>query len=225
MRKLLGVVGSQGAQVLGAASREWNDVLRENRINNGTTLDMAKVGENAQQLARFFEKHQELTALTLRNYNHTLLMEALKQLPPAFTFPKLRSFAVPDGLIQDAEINELLDHFFSRTPALTTLDLTGNRMGAAGARALANSENFKQLSSLYLQQNNIGAAGAVALANSTHLPQLTTLDLTGNRIGPEGARALITSTHFPHLTILDLNRNNIGAEQIQLLRHRFGAQR
>jgi hypothetical protein len=86
---------------------------------------------------------------------------------------------------------------------LTSLELSFNEIGAAGARALAK---LTGLTSLKLGGNEIGDAGARSLAKLTGLNHL---DLTFNRIGDEGARALVKSIG---LTSLDLSDNQIGAE-------------
>jgi len=95
---------------------------------------------------------------------------------------------------------------------LTALDLNSNRIGLEGAVALAQSPNLRNLTSLNLEYNQIGDAGAAALAQSQTLRNLTSLDLGLNNIGPEGAVVLVQSTNLPNLTSLDLGWNNIGPE-------------
>ena len=93
--------------------------------------------------------------------------------------------------------------------ALTSLDLTGNRIGDEGAQALKGLVNLTRLD---MAGNEIGAAGAPALEG---LVNLTRLDLAGNEIGDEGAPAL---KGLVNLTSLDLSYNNIGAEGAQALK-------
>jgi uncharacterized protein (TIGR02996 family) len=76
---------------------------------------------------------------------------------------------------------------------LTVLGLSHNRIGAAGAAALASSPHLARLTELDLSDNGIGAEGATALAASPHLANLTTLLLGGNGIGAAGAAALAAS--------------------------------
>ena len=92
--------------------------------------------------------------------------------------------------------------------ALTSLNLSFNHIGDAGAQALAS---LTALTSLELRDNNIGAEGAQALAKLT---ALTSLNLWGNHIGDAGAQALAALTA---LTSLALRDNNIGAEGAQAL--------
>ena len=86
---------------------------------------------------------------------------------------------------------------------LTSLNLWGNQIGAAGAASLAA---LTQLTSLTLAYNMIGDAGAAALEALT---QLTSLNLWHNTIGDEGAAALKA---FTQLTSLDISGNEIHPE-------------
>jgi hypothetical protein len=79
--------------------------------------------------------------------------------------------------------------------------LDGNRIGDAGARALAASANLAELDYITLTDNQIGDPGAQALAASPHLSRLTTLALRRNPIGDAGARALAES-RLPRLATL-----------------------
>jgi internalin A len=99
---------------------------------------------------------------------------------------------------------------------LTSLNLSANGIGAEGAQALKGLVN---LTSLNLFGNNIGAKGAQALKG---LVNLSSLNLwvaysgkTNDGIGDEGAQAL---KGLVHLTSLNLNSNNIGAEGAQALK-------
>ena len=89
----------------------------------------------------------------------------------------------------------------SELPALTSLRLRSNRLGSAGAIALAARIGLTRLD---LRGNRIGSEGAAALAA---LPALTYLDLSFNEVRPEGAAALAGA---PALAHLDLSGNPIG---------------
>ena len=82
---------------------------------------------------------------------------------------------------------ELLEAIAEHLPELKSLNLSNNRIGDEGAKAIAATVS-PQLTSLYLDDNSIGAEGAKAIAE--HLPQLTSLDLGRNSIGDEGAKAI-----------------------------------
>jgi hypothetical protein len=70
------------------------------------------------------------------------------------------------------------------------LNLRGNRIGDAGAVALAASPHLARLRRLQLTDNPVGDAGAVALAASSFLASLNELWIFCCRIGGEGKRAL-----------------------------------
>jgi Leucine-rich repeat (LRR) protein len=88
----------------------------------------------------------------------------------------------PDDLRQASvvyQLKEVVPGLAQRLAALTqltSLNLYGNEIGAAGAASLAA---LTQLTSLNLWGNHIGAAGAASLAALT---QLTSLDLESNGI-------------------------------------------
>ena len=88
---------------------------------------------------------------------------------------------------------------------LTSLDLSGNYIGEAGAKAIA--AKLTGLTALDLSGNKIGEAGAQAIA--AKLTGLTSLDLSGNKIGEEGAKAIAAS--LTGLASLNLSENRIGA--------------
>jgi internalin A len=127
--------------------------------------------------------------------------------------------ALPDALFAaltrleqlDLALNGLrgLPPSIAKLTALTSLDLSGNRIGAEGAQAL---KGLTALTSLNLRYNRIGAEGAQALKGLT---ALTSLYLGGNQIGDEGAQALKGLTA---LTSLNLSDNQIGAEGAQALK-------
>jgi uncharacterized protein (TIGR02996 family) len=109
------------------------------------------------------------------------------------------------------------------------------RIGYAGAVALAGARTLTRLTHLTLAQNNIGPEGATALAASRALPALVGLDLGDNEIGDDGAIALANSQAMANLTTLSLRYNGItdrGAEALaaspyltRLTAFNFGANR
>jgi internalin A len=89
----------------------------------------------------------------------------------------------------------------ARLTQLTSLDLSGNKIGAAGTAFLAA---LTQLKSLNLRGNMIGDEGASILESLT---QLTSLDLSWNQIGDKGAASLAA---LNQLKALRLRGNQIG---------------
>jgi uncharacterized protein (TIGR02996 family) len=134
---------------------------------------------------------------------------------------------------------------FSR---LSSLSLYGNRVSAAGARALARSPHLDRLTALDLNVNSLGDAGACVLAEEAEWPDLATLNLSsnglrdtgaealasapklsrlvnlhlrGNAIGPAGARALLRSGQLAELQEIHLPREALGRTEWRLWRGRF----
>ena len=75
---------------------------------------------------------------------------------------------------------------------LTTLRLDGNRIGAEGAKAIAEALKVNAvLTSVDLQLNSIGDDGAKAIAEALKVNAvLTKLDLEYNSMGDAGKKAL-----------------------------------
>ncbi len=90
-----------------------------------------------------------------------------------------------------------------RLPHLTTLELWGNSIGDAGARAIA--DRLPHLTTLDLRDNEIGDAGTRAIAD--RLSHLTKLYLMHNPIGDAGTQAI--ADRLPNLTHLYLSKTSI----------------
>jgi Leucine-rich repeat (LRR) protein len=104
---------------------------------------------------------------------------------------------------------------------LRSLSLGENNLPAAVAEGLAGP-GAANLRVLDVRGNRLGDAGARALAASPHLRNLLHLDLATNRIGDDGAEALADSPHLGGLICLDLHGNDLSPEVAALLRRRFG---
>jgi len=127
---------------------------------------------------------------------------------------------------------------------LTSLDLSGNRLGVSMVSSLtlhfprsveglrlsschlgedtaaieALAPALRTLGSLDLSWNDIHARGAAALSR---LPSgVEALDLGRNELGDEGALALARSPHLPRLTLLHLDSCNIGDRAVEALAQR-----
>jgi hypothetical protein len=105
-----------------------------------------------------------------------------------------------------------IERIISALPNLTSLNLTGNKIGDSGAITIARK--LPSLKELYLHDNNIGDDGARTIAE--RLPSLTHLYLWENKIGDDGARAI--AEHLTALTSLQLSNNKIGADGAQAKR-------
>jgi hypothetical protein len=99
----------------------------------------------------------------------------------------------------------LLSRFFVRpqlNPDLVSLDLSGNRIGDAGASALADAlRSHTTLQSLNVSRNRIGDAGCVAIGDALAAAadsHLVHLDVSGNNRGlvqlyPSDDQSLVSS--------------------------------
>jgi hypothetical protein len=111
----------------------------------------------------------------------------------------------------------LLEKINNNDTTLTSLDLRGNHISAAGAKDLSDAlKHNTTLTSLYLGNNEIRAAGAKGLSDALkHNTTLTSLNLHCNQIGDAGAKDLSEALkHNTTLTFLDLKGNQIGDSQL-----------
>jgi uncharacterized protein (TIGR02996 family) len=104
---------------------------------------------------------------------------------------------------------------------LEHLMLACNRITGQGAAALAKGK-LKSLRTLVLSGNRLGALGARSLASSDLLARLERLDLAGCRIPESGALALARLKTAGERLEIDLENNPIGEEAAEALRRRFG---
>jgi len=98
---------------------------------------------------------------------------------------------------------------------LRTLRLGGNRIGAAGAAAIARALGAStSLGTLSLADNRLGDAGGAAMAGALRQnASLTSLHLGGCGVGPEGAAAIAAAlVKSSSLEQLRLCRNPLGEE-------------
>ena len=100
---------------------------------------------------------------------------------------------------------------------ITSLDLSSNDIGPAGATSLAKTlETNTSITELYFLDNNIENTGAKSIAEALKInTSIKKLDLYGNDLGPTGtlalAVALKTNTSIEELHLGDNNIENIGA--------------
>jgi uncharacterized protein (TIGR02996 family) len=125
-------------------------------------------------------------------------------------FPRLRDLA-----ILNVSCTSAAAHYLARSTTLTELHVLDfgwgsdnpNRLGPAGAEALAGSSNFHALRRLVLDFNAIFDQGLTALANSSHLDELRVLSLKDNHLGDDGLRSFALGTGLPKLESLELTFN------------------
>ncbi len=97
-----------------------------------------------------------------------------------------------------------------RLARLRSLGLFRNQIGPAGISALiARPRPWKRL---LLGRNRLGEAGARALAGPTGLEELELLDLDCDRLGGVAVRALVSGPLLAGVKLLNLSNNQIGGE-------------
>jgi uncharacterized protein (TIGR02996 family) len=107
--------------------------------------------------------------------------------------------------------------------SLQRLNLAGNRFGAAGAAALAQSPHAATLRELGLASTSIDDEGAQALAGSAHLAGLRLLRLSYNEVTEAGARAVLASPNLAGLQQVELYGNELDTAARGRLRGEFGS--
>ena len=93
---------------------------------------------------------------------------------------------------------------------LTSLDLSDNPVRSDGAAVLAATRHLTKLARLNLARTDLQTTGVEALATAKHFTALTRLELASNVINAAGVAALVATPFFNHLTALDLSKNHIG---------------
>jgi uncharacterized protein (TIGR02996 family) len=90
------------------------------------------------------------------------------------------------------------------------------------ARAIAAAKSLSRLRCLNLSGTRIGNAGATLIARAAHLASLQKLLLAGTGITRRGVTALMSSPYLGGLTSLDVARNNVNTGDLASLHERFG---
>jgi len=132
-------------------------------------------------------------------------------------FPRLAEFRFAGNQLGDSGARALaasprLADLLAATP---TLDLSHTGLGPVGLRTLLGDDRLAVVRTLRLEGNRLGDAGAAALA-AAKLPQLRELHLAGNEITDDGAAAIAGSPLFGRLRWLGLRDNALtpGADVI-----------
>ncbi len=174
--------------------KELSDVLA--RLADEQVSDIAIIGPDVQFFAL-----PDRTILRFTKRVVYQLTEKLPELTPQLLgLDRLRSLLLWSLDLRAEDARVIAKHFRQ----LTSINLSGNAVGDAGARAVA--EQLVQVTSLSLRGNSVGDAGARAIAE--HLGQLTSLDLGFNKVGKAGVRAI--AEHLGQLNSLDLSYNKMG---------------
>jgi uncharacterized protein (TIGR02996 family) len=134
----------------------------------------------------------------------TLPALALASLPAP---ERLRRLVLREAGLSDAVLPELSG---LRLSGLRLLDLSRNRITAAGLRALADAPLMRQLQSLSLDHVPLGVEGGRALAGLPATGRLRLLSLEGCALGEGGAVVLAGWPGLAAVEVLNLENNHIG---------------
>jgi Ran GTPase-activating protein (RanGAP) involved in mRNA processing and transport len=105
---------------------------------------------------------------------------------------------------------------------LEKLNLARNRIGSAGAAALADAPLLDSVRELILYNNPIGPEGIQALASSRHVANLETLQLQDAMIDEAAATVLAESDSLKQLRTLHISHDGVSEAAQAILRQRFG---
>ena len=164
---------------------KFNKATYSERHNKVFHLDLEKY-ETVDEIKTILTKLQSVDKIKItgldKNGKLELFKDALSRLNNA-TFNTIQCDCSENQLTDD-QFKEINTALLSKMKWLKFLNLKNNKIGAAGAKAIA--EHLTNLTSLNLRGNNIGDEGARAIAE--YLTNLTSLDLEGNKIGAEVPR-------------------------------------
>jgi uncharacterized protein (TIGR02996 family) len=134
-------------------------------------------------------------------------MVLARNLPAAA--PKLEQLQVARDELTPVGVGTLAEAaWFQR---LTSIDLSGNKLGTGAAELVAECVSPAKLRELDLSTNLLGDEGARALAGAPRLSGLLALGLYANHIGAYGAKALLDSPYLSRVKQLNLGGNRIGS--------------
>ncbi|XP_075250689.1 dynein regulatory complex subunit 5-like isoform X2 [Convolutriloba macropyga] len=105
----------------------------------------------------------------------------------------LKKLSVQRSKVDDEKVRVMIKHMLNH-PNLEELDLSFNKIGDKGARAVGKLINNSKITRLNLLDNQIGHQGMAAIAHALKKPTaLKHLNLRLNRLGDEGAQSLCVS--------------------------------
>ncbi len=136
------------------------------------------------------------------------------------TLPQLRTLTLGSCGIDDAGLARIVAHpAFSR---IDTLELDHNDLGPDAGEILARCPQLPR--TLYLNNNKLGDAGALALAEAPATARVVELLLLGNGISGEGATALVSDSSqiVGSISRLCLHDNEIGPEAAAICNEKLG---
>ena len=198
VRRLLGATVSNledldlgGNELSDDAARQFAEAARFPRLARLELADNALSAAGAERLAdaALFPRLERLGLANNRLGG--------RGLTPALA--RLGALNLSDNRLTAGDVAGLLA---GPVAALRDLDLSRNRLGDDGVRALADAPSADGLRGLGLAGNGVTDDGLAALIQSARFARLTSLDLANNPISDEGFRALLASRALRRVTRL-----------------------
>jgi uncharacterized protein (TIGR02996 family) len=184
-----------------------NELAECRALERIAALTLAQ-GASAQVVERLLASPHLARLTELRVGPELTTPATVRALARGRAFARLTTLAVrSDGRVTGPMAAQLAQ--LARPPALTKLDLSGNRLGAPDLTALGASPAVAAVEHLDLSDNNLGAAGVAALAGG-NFPHLRALHLLRTRPQEDGVTHLVEAAFFPELQSLSLGGNNLG---------------
>jgi len=99
--------------------------------------------------------------------------------------------------------------------SLTSLDISGHRLGAKRAKAFFEKVDLSGLREFSCGRMHLGLSGVKALASNCSFENLELLSIEGNALKIKGCKALFEGGRFSSLRSLNLSNNDLGDEGMQ----------
>jgi len=182
-----------------------NSNIRNLRIFNISSNDIA---ENvAESIACFLSQNCKLEELHL-GHNKLQAAGGIK-IAEMSNITNLKKFDIfSNNITEDAA--ESIVYFLSQNCILEELDLSFNKLQAAGAIKIAEICNITNLRKLNISSNGITEDAAESIAHFfSQNCKLTWLDLSHNKLQTAGAIKIIELSNTKNLIYFDISYNNI----------------
>jgi serine/threonine protein kinase/hemoglobin-like flavoprotein/Ran GTPase-activating protein (RanGAP) involved in mRNA processing and transport len=174
-------------------------------------LGLGHNGLGAQGAALLADAPPQLESLTLSH--NPLGPDGAKAIADALARLRLTRLELCGCGLDGAALALILD-----AGRLVMLDGSRNRLGVAGAEAVAASSGLRSLEELHLCRTELGPEGVTALAGAPRLSALRSLDLSSNDLGDRGVTALIAAAPLlSRLERLVLQDDQLGPDAAEIL--------
>jgi hypothetical protein len=133
----------------------------------------------------------------------------------AAPMPRLSSLDLSGNRIGPIWLRPLIERRV--TPSLRELNLSGNQLVGWTFSLLWSGDALSQLESLWLAKTEPGTAGMGAIVSAPHAENFRALHLASNRLGPVAVKHLCGATTLTGLRVLDLADNLLNDRSVTAL--------